>query len=138
MEHSDKDMGQLQTKEDLISRIRTSLGGRAAEIVYYGEKEGVSTGASGDLEQATRVARAMICNYGMDDAFGMAVMSAEEAKNGPLAAKVSERVSGIIREEMQNTIDIITKNKHRMDRMVNALLEKNKLTQEEMEALLGG
>ncbi|MFZ5975765.1 MAG: AAA family ATPase [Bacillota bacterium] len=136
MEHSDQDMGPLQTKEDLISRIRVSLGGRAAEIVYYGEKDGVSTGASGDLEQATRVARAMICNYGMDDEFGMAVMSAEEATRGPLAAKVSERVSAIIRDEMKNTVEIIAKNKHRMDRMVNALLEKNKLTREEMEALL--
>lgn len=136
MEHSDQDMGPLQTKEDLISRIRVSLGGRAAEIVYYGEKDGVSTGASGDLEQATRVARAMICNYGMDDEFGMAVMSAEEATRGPLAAKVSERVSAIIRDEMKNTVEIIVKNKHRMDRMVNALLEKNKLTREEMEALL--
>ena len=78
----------------------------------------------------------MICNYGMDDEFGMAVMNTEEATRGPLAALVSERVSSIIRGEMNNTIDIIAKNKHRMDRMVGALLEKNKLTREEMEALL--
>lgn len=136
MEHSDKDMGPLQTKEDLIGRIRTSLGGRAAEVVYYGEKDGVSTGASGDLEQATRVARAMICNYGMDDEFGMAAMSQEEATRGPLAAKVSERVSAIIKNEMTATIDIISKNKVRMDRMVTALLDRNKLTKEEMEDLL--
>lgn len=136
MEHSDADMGPLQTKEALINRIRTSLGGRAAEIVYYGEQDGISTGASGDLEQATRVARAMICNYGMDDEFGMAVMSPEEATRGPLAAKVSERVSGIIKEEMGNTVDIIQRNRDRLDRMVNALLERNKLTREEMEELL--
>jgi len=136
MEHSDKDMGPLQTKDELIGRIRTSLGGRAAEIVYYGEKDGVSTGASGDLEQATRVARAMICSYGMDDAFGMAVMSPEEATRGPLAAKVSQRVSEIIKEEMAAAIEIIHKNKERLDRLVNALLEKNKLTREEMEELL--
>jgi ATP-dependent Zn protease len=136
MEHSDADMGPLQTKEALINRIRTSLGGRAAEIVYYGEKDGISTGASGDLEQATRVARAMICNYGMDDEFGMAVMSQEEATRGPLAAKVSGRVSEIIKEEMANTIDIIQKNRGRLDRMVNALLDTNKLTREEMEKLL--
>mgnify|MGYP001014774396 CR=1 FL=1 len=136
MEHSDEERGPLQTKYALINRIRTALGGRAAEIVYYGEKDGISTGASGDLETATRVARAMICNYGMDDEFGMAVMSAEEATRGPLAAKVSERVSAIIRDEMKNTVESIVKNKHRMDRMVNALLEKNKLTREEMEALL--
>ena len=65
MEHSAKDMAPLSTKEELLNRIRTSLGGRAAEIAYYGEKDGISTGASGDLESATRIARAMICNYGM-------------------------------------------------------------------------
>lgn len=136
MEHSDEETGPLQTKEALINRIRTSLGGRAAEIVYYGEKDGISTGASGDLETATRVARAMICNYGMDDKFGMAVMSPEEATRGPLAAKVSQRVSGIIKEEMANTVAIIQKDRARLDRMVGALLEKNKLTKEEMEELL--
>ena len=136
MEHSDKDMGPLSTKQELIGRIRTSLGGRAAEITYYGEKDGVSTGASGDLESATRVARAMICNYGMDDAFGMAVMTPEEATRGPLAAKVSERVSAIIHEEMETTIRLISDNKARIDRMVDALMKKNKLSGEEMEELL--
>lgn len=136
MEHSTGDQGPLQTREQLIGRIRTSLGGRAAEIAYYGEKEGVSTGASGDLESATRIARAMICNYGMDEQFGMAVMSAEEATRGPLASKVSERVSEIIKVEMAKTINIIQTNRARLDRMVNALLERNKLSKEEMERLL--
>jgi ATP-dependent Zn protease len=66
----------------------------------------------------------------------MVAISQEEATRGPLAAKVSERVSEIIRNEMAATINIIGKNKTRMDRMVTALLEKNKLTKEEMEALL--
>lgn len=136
MEHSNEEMGPLQTREALINRIRTSLGGRAAEIVYYGEKDGISTGASGDLETATRVARAMICHYGMDDEFGMAVMSPEEATRGPLAAKVSQRISEIIKEEMANTVDIVQRNKTSLDRMVKALLEKNKLTREEIEELL--
>ncbi len=136
MEHSSEDSGPLQTKEELLNRIRTSLGGRAAEIAYYGEKDGISTGASGDLESATRVARAMLCSYGMDKDFGMAVLSPEEALKGPLAARVTERVSEIIREEMEATVKIIMDNKPRLDRMVEALLEKNKLTREEMEALL--
>lgn len=136
MEHSDADNSPLQTKEALIGRIRTSLGGRAAEIAYYGEKDGISTGASGDLESATRVARAMICNYGMDDAMGMAVLSHEEATRGPLAGKINQRVSQIIKEEMDETLKIITKAKPRIDRMVNGLLEKNKLTREEIEEAL--
>ncbi len=136
MEHSDADNSPLQTREALIGRIRTSLGGRAAEVAYYGEKDGISTGASGDLESATRVARAMICNYGMDEEIGMAVLSPEEATRGPLAGKISERVSKIIQREMDETVKIITRAKPRIDRMVEALLEKNKLTREEMEELL--
>jgi len=136
MEHSGEDMGPLQTREQLIGRIRTSLGGRAAEIVYYGEKDGVSTGASGDLESATRVARAMLCNYGMDTEFGLAVLSPEEAQRGPMAEKVSHRVSEIIGAEMTQTIQIISENKARIDRLVSELMAKNKLTKEEIEELL--
>ena len=136
MEASDADNGPLKTKEELLGRIRTALGGRAAEIVYYGEKDGISTGASGDLQSATGIARAMICNYGMDDELGMVVMSQEEATRGPLATMVSQRIREIIKGEMTTTINIIQKNKTRLDRMVNGLLEQNKLTKEEMDELL--
>jgi ATP-dependent Zn protease len=133
MEHSAKDMGPLSTKEELLNRIRTSLGGRAAELAYYGEKDGVSTGASGDLEQATRVAQAMICNYGMDEDFGLGVMGQQEAANSP---EVKKRINEILGEEMRNTVELIKTNKHRIDRMVDALMKKNKLSGEEMEELL--
>ena len=133
MEHSSKEMGPLSTKEELINRIRTSLGGRAAEIAYYGEKDGISTGASGDLESATRMAQAMICNYGMDEEFGLGVMGQQEAASSP---ELKKRVNEILGEEMRSTIEIIQKNKPRIDRMVGALMEKNKLSGEEMEELL--
>ena len=133
MEHSAKDMGPLSTKEELLNRIRTSLGGRAAEIAYYGEKDGVSTGASGDLEQATRTAMAMICSYGMDESFGLAAMDQRAAQNDP---EVKKRVNEILGEEMRNTVEIIKNNKPRIDRLVDALMKKNKLTGEEMEELL--
>lgn len=133
MEHSAKDMGPLSTKEELLNRIRTSLGGRAAEIAYYGEEDGISTGASGDLEQATRTAMAMICSYGMDEDFGLAAMDQHAAQND---AAVKKRVNEILGEEMRNTVDIIKDNKCRIDRMVDALMKKNKLTGEEMEELL--
>ena len=133
MEHSAKDMGPLSTKEELINRIRTSLGGRAAEIVYYGDKDGISTGAAGDLEQATKVAAAMLCSYGMDDEFGLAVMNEREAMSDPIFRK---RVNELLAAEMKATIDVISKNRHRIDRMVSELMKKNKLTGEEMEELL--
>ena len=132
MEHSAADMGPLSTWDELISRIRTSLGGRAAEIVYYGERDGISTGASGDLESATRVARAMLCSYGMDEEFGLGVMG-QEAVNDPA---VRRRVNEILRREMDETVRIIRDNRHRIDRMVDELMRKNKLTAQEMEALL--
>lgn len=135
MEHSGEDQGPLQTRDQLIARIRTSLGGRAAEIVYYGKRDGISTGASGDLESATRIARAMLCNYGMDEAFGLSVLTPEEALRGPLAEKVNEYVNEIIRDEMSETIRIIAGNMTRIDRLVAALMAKNKLTKEEMEAI---
>ncbi|MEG3067043.1 MAG: hypothetical protein RQM95_02095 [Syntrophaceticus schinkii] len=99
MEHTDEDIGPLQTKEALINRIRTSLGGRAAEIVYYGEKDGISRGASGDLESATRLVRAMICSYGMDDEFGMAVMSQEEATRARLLQRFLSASAGSLRKK---------------------------------------
>lgn len=133
MEHSAKEMGPLSTKEELIHRIRTSLGGRAAEIAYYGEADGVSTGASGDLEQATRVAAAMLCAYGMDEEFGLAAMDPRTAMNDPA---VRRRVNGILREEMGWTVEIILKNKPRIDRLVEALMRRNKLTGEEIDRLL--
>lgn len=133
MEHSAREMGPLSTREEMIHRIRTSLGGRAAEIVYYGADEGISTGPSGDLEQATRIVAAMLCAYGMDDDFGLAAMDLKDAVRD---AEVRKKINGILRREMEATIDIIRKNRSRIDRMVNALMKKNKLTGAEIEALL--
>ncbi len=133
MEHSNKDMGPLSTREELIARIRTSLGGRAAEIAYYGTEEGISTGASGDLEQATRTAAAMLCAYGMDSDFGLAAMDLRDALKDH---DTREKINEILRREMKNTVEIIRQNKHRIDRMVNALMKKNKLTGTEIEELL--
>ena len=133
MEHSSRDMGPLSTKEEMIHRIRTSLGGRAAELVYYGEEQGISTGASGDLEQATRVAAAMLCAYGMDGEFGLMAMDLRDALKDP---EVRKKINEMLRQEMEKTVEIIRSNSGRMDRMVDALMQKNRLTGEEMEALL--
>jgi ATP-dependent metalloprotease FtsH len=136
MEHAGDEGSPLKTKEELLGRIRTSLGGRAAEMVYYGEKEGISSGASGDLHSATRIARAMICSYGMDEEIGLAVLSHEEATKGPLAEKITRRISEIIKEELAQTVQTLSKGKPRINKLVEQLLAKNKLTKEEMEAIL--
>ena len=136
MEHSDDENSPLKTKDELLARIRTALGGRAAEIVYYGEKEGISSGASGDLQSATRIARTMICTYGMDENIGMVSLSEEEATKGPLADKITARISEIIKEELTKSIEMIKKGKPAIDKLVKNLMEKNKLTKEEMEGLM--
>ncbi|MCL1821629.1 MAG: AAA family ATPase [Prolixibacteraceae bacterium] len=137
MEHADTENSPLKTREELLGRIRTSLGGRAAEIAYYGDEDGISSGASGDLQSATRIARAMICAYGMDETIGMAVLSEEEATRGPMAEKITQRISEIISRELAYTIQVISKGKHKIDDLVEQLLEKNKLNKEEMEEILG-
>jgi ATP-dependent metalloprotease FtsH len=136
MEDDSGENSPLQTKEELIGRLRTALGGRAAEIVYYGEKDGLSTGASGDLSSAANIARAMICSYGMDEETGYLVLSPGEAAKGPLAAKISGRVSEIIKNELAVSVGIIRNEKKRFDRLVKALLEKNRLNKAEIEESL--
>jgi len=133
MEHSEKDMAPLSTRKQLIDRIRTSLGGRAAELVYYGEEEGLSTGASGDLQQATRTAAAMLCGYGMDPEFGLVVMDPGEAMKDPA---FRTRVRDLLDREMRACVDLIRDNRPRMDRLVTALLNKNKLNAQEIEEAL--
>jgi ATP-dependent metalloprotease FtsH len=136
MEADSGENSPLETKEELLGRLRTALGGRAAEIAYYGEKDGLSTGASGDLSSAANIARAMICSYGMDEETGYLVLSPGEAVKGPMAAKISGRVAEIIKNELAFSVEIILKEKKRIDRLVKALLEKNRLNRTEIEELL--
>ena len=75
----------------------------------------------------------MLCAYGMDDDFGLAAMDLKDAVRD---VKVREKINEILRREMETTVEIIRQNKPRIDRMVNALMKKNKLTGEEMEELL--
>lgn len=132
MQHGDEGK-QLYTKDELLARIRTSLGGRAAEIVYYGEKDGISTGASGDLASATNLARHIICTYGMDDDFGLAVIG--QSSDGALQREVRDAINKILEEEMKNAIDIIRENRASIDALVGRLLSDNHLTGDEIKSI---
>lgn len=134
MQHGDHENKGTYTKGELLARIRTALAGRAAEIVYYGDEEGVSTGASGDLQSATRIAEQMICNYGMDDVVGMSFVSTHELKGG-YGQTVRERVNALLHAELANAIAHIRDNKGAMDAMVSALLEKNHLKEQEIDGI---
>ena len=135
MQHEDREAKGSYSKEDLLSRIRTSLAGRACEIVYYGDKDGYTTGASGDLASATRVATSMLCTYGMDDTFGLAVVNPETAHDA-LSGEVRARVNAILAEELEKTVAIIAKNRAAIDALVHELLTKNHLNGEQITRLL--
>lgn len=134
MQHGDAEKKQLYSRDDLLARIRTSLGGRAAEIVYYGEEEGLSTGASGDLITATRTARAILCSYGMDTDFGLAVVE----QNSGLDQQVHAAVNAILSEQMQKAVALIAENRDKIDALVKELMVKNHMTGDEINAVLRG
>lgn len=138
MQHENQEGKALYTRSELLSRIRTSLGGRAAEIVCYGAEEGLSTGASGDLDAATRLAEQLICSYGMDSQFGLATISRQALQGSELALQVRGAVNGILTEQMEQAVRLLTENRDTLDRMVSVLLVKNHLTGEEIDRVFRG
>ena len=125
----------IYTKEELLAHVRTDLGGRAAEIVYYGDQDGITTGTSGDLETASSLVKKMICSYGMDELMGLAVISDKEA-NGVLTEKILNRTKEILEDCLTQAIKLIRDGRVKIDLLVDKLLEKNKLGKEEISALL--
>ena len=102
--------------------------------MYYGDKDGVTTGAGGDLVTATNLARQIICTYGMDEKFGLAVIDAKDAR-GELAREVREAVNGILSAELENAKRLISENRAAIDAMVDRLLSENHLTAEQIRAI---
>jgi cell division protease FtsH len=127
------------TREDLLANIRTCLGGRAAEILHSGSG-GLTTGASGDMEQATRLARQMICRYGMNDAFGLLsapeLLSHPEALGSPLYARVCEAAASILDGEMKRSLELLAEHRDKLDRLAASLCERNRLYRSDLEQLL--
>ena len=132
MQHANTEGKGLYTKSELLSRIRTSLAGRASEIVYYGTEAGISTGASGDLYSATKIAEQMICNYGMDQSVGMSYIDSNTL-NSAMNQAIRDKVNSMLNEELGAAIKIIEANKQAIDAMVDALMEKNHLKENEID-----
>ncbi len=130
MQHGDNEGKALYTKNELLARIRTALGGRAAELVYYGPEEGISTGASGDLGSATQLAQHMVCTYGMDENLGLAVMQDK------VTDEARATINRILCEQMELAVDIIRENQRKIDGLVSRLMDKNHLTGKEIDTIL--
>lgn len=135
----------LLSKEELLDKIAVLTGGRAAEEVVFGV---VTTGASNDIEQATRIARAMITRYGMSGHYGMTAL--ETVNNAYLggdtslacspqtAAGIDEEVMKTIREAHDKATEIIRGNMQKMNELTDYLLKKETITGEEFMQILEG
>ncbi len=136
------------TAQQLVARLAVAMGGRAAEIIAFDE---ISTGASNDLQQATRIARAMVTEYGMSPAVGpMSVASGNEPflgrDLGRTGTSLSEATSRLIDEEIKRflyeadalAIGILRANLHILEGMAELLLEKETVGGVEFEALVSG
>lgn len=128
------------TRDELLARIRTSLGGRAAEMLYYGDEAGLTTGASADLENATNIARQMICRYGMVEEFGLLatpeLFKYAEAMSSPVYLRVNEAASKILKEQKDRTLKLLNENRQHLDAVSRALIQKNRLYRKDLEELL--
>ena len=134
----------LMTKEELENKIATLTGGRAAEEVKFGT---VSTGASNDIEQATKLARAMITRYGMSDEFDMVAMETVTnqylggdtslACSAETQAKIDKKVSDLIRSEHEKAKKILNDNMEKLEEISKYLYEKETITGEEFMGILG-
>jgi ATP-dependent metalloprotease FtsH len=128
------------TKEEMLWRIRTYLGGRAAEILYYGQENGLTTGAVGDLEQATTVARQMVCKYGMVPEFGLLSMPEllkyAEALASPFYQRITELAGKILEVEMDKALKALEQNRAFLDAVAMSLLQKTRLYRKDLEQIL--
>ena len=133
----------LMTKEELENKIATFTGGRAAEEIVFGE---ITTGASNDIEQATKIARAMITRYGMSEEFDMVAM--ETVNNQYLGGdtslscsadtqrEIDEKVVELVRREHEKAKNILMENRQKLDELSMFLYEKETITGEEFMEIL--
>ena len=140
VEEADKN---LLTKQELLNKIATLTGGRAAEEVKFGE---ITTGASNDIEQATKLARAMITRYGMSDEFDMVAMEtvtnqylggdAQLSCSAETQREIDRKVVNVVREQHEKARKILDENRAKLDELSQYLYEKETITGEEFMRIL--
>ena len=128
----------LMSKTEMENKIATLTGGRAAEEVVF---HSVTTGASNDIEQATKLARAMITRYGMSDDFDMVALEtvnnqylggdASLACSAETQTKIDQRVVELVKAQHEKAVNILTENRAKLDELAQYLYEKETITGEE-------
>ena len=133
----------LMTKEELENKIATLTGGRAAEEVAF---QSVTTGASNDIEQATKLARAMLTRYGMSKEFDMVALETVNnqylggdtslACSAQTQREIDQRVVELVKSQHEKAIRILTDNRAKLDELAKYLYEKETITGDEFMAIL--
>ena len=139
----DEDEHFLMTREQALAKVVTLTGGRAAEELAFGS---VTTGAANDIEQATRIARAMVSRYGMSEQFGMVALEAVTNQylggdasltcSAETAAKIDEEVIALVHDCHEKAMSILRDNENLLRRLADFLYEKETITGEEFMQML--
>ena len=126
----------LYTKDALLDTMCMTLGGRASELIFYGN---LSTGATDDLEKATESAYAQVTNYGMTERVGHVSFRGGQKKylSDITGNIVDEEARRIIRDAMERTINLLENNKDLVEKLALALLEKETIERDTMVEVLG-
>lgn len=127
----------VHTKPELEARIRAALAGREAERLYYGPEDGVSSGPSSDLKYATGVAEAMVYELGMSEEGGPLRIDPQRLPR-EAAERCHAAVRAIVDAQSARVRELLTSRKDALDRVVDALVQKNRLTRDELIDLIEG
>ncbi len=135
----------LMTKQEIENKIATFTGGRAAEEIVFGE---ITTGASNDIEQATKLARAMITRYGMSEEFDMVAMETVNnqylggdtslACSADTQKEIDRRVVELVKEQHEKAKKILLENREQLEKLAEYLYEKETITGDEFMRILNG
>ncbi|MGQ9456559.1 MAG: ATP-dependent zinc metalloprotease FtsH [Armatimonadota bacterium] len=138
----------LTTKNELLDKVAGLLGGRVAEELVFNE---ISTGAANDLEHATEIVRAMVCEYGMSERIGPLTLGKRHGNpflgrdlmedrnySEEMAMSIDKEIRSIMEMAYDRARRILVENRDKMDKIVKVLLEKETLEREEFEALMEG
>ncbi len=141
----EEDNHYLMTKEEIENKIATYTGGRAAEEIVFGA---ISTGASNDIEQATKLARAMITRYGMSRDFDMVALETVTnrylggdtslACSSETQAEVDRQVVDLVKKQHEKAAGILVENREKLDELARYLYERETMTGDEFMAILNG
>jgi cell division protease FtsH len=125
----------IYTRGELEQMICQAMGGRAAELLYYGQEEGLSTGVASDLKNATAWAERMIREFGMSADIGQLYIDPRNLGDGPLAAKIGDATERVVHTQLDKSQEILKSHRSTLDNISKQLLTKNRLERSDLEKI---